>query len=58
MLNKAFKCDISYLQDKVRGVFFPHEWKTRLLPWSDGITYRVVVKSEGPLQQDPFDEYE
>ena len=58
IVNKAFKCDTHYLMDKTRSVFFPHEWKTKLLPWADGVTYRIVVKSEGPVAEDPFDEYE
>ncbi len=58
VMNKAFNCDIFYLMDKTRAVFFPHEWKTGLLPWSAGVTYRIVVKSEGPQPEDPFDEYE
>lgn len=30
IMNKAFKCDIHYLMDKTRTVFFPHEWKVRV----------------------------
>ena len=33
-------------------------FKTRLLPWSEGVTYRIVVKTDAPPEEDPFDEYE
>ena len=32
--------------------------KAKLLPWSEGVTYRIVVKTDAPPEEDPFDEYE
>ncbi len=44
--------------DDVKQVFFPHEWKTKLLPLTDKVTYFIVTKREYEKPIDPYENFE